>query len=393
MPKDVALEAHATAPRSVRELQKYYQKLPLEFLPLASQILDLRSIETSTFCGNSLRIVDRISPDALCKLYSSFLGQEVDPKELNEVSVYEHPSLPGLRLLPSLLSIKVQERLLSKLLLRDLSNPEHLTNIHLHYNIPYPDPLKSFFDLPKSTTYIPKDANIHKPLSVTEVLEKKLRWMTLGGQYDWTAKEYPEGSPVQFPRDVRDLIHGISPKFPTIEPEAAICNTYSPGDTLSPHRDVSEEADRDLVSISIGCDALFLISLSEETSTPSAIPKPPQTSESKPPTQRKPNKKKATTEPPPLPPPLDSKSLIIRIRSGDAVVMGGESRWAWHGVPKVIGDTCPEELAQWPETPTPEGAESGTEDATRWSGWMKRKRVNLNIRQMYEYIGGDEHHS
>src|SRR5436305_11513801 len=47
-------------------------------------------------------------------------------------------------------------------------------------------------------------------------------------------------------------------------PEAAICNAYSPNDTLSPHRDVSEEADVELVSISIGCDALFLISMAKE---------------------------------------------------------------------------------------------------------------------------------
>ncbi|KAK6537163.1 hypothetical protein TWF694_011360 [Orbilia ellipsospora] len=391
MPKDVALEAHATAPRSVRELQKYYQKLPIEFLPVASQILDLQSIGTSDFLGNSLRIVDRIPPETLSKLYNSFLEQKVDPKELEEVLVYEHPALPGLRLLPSLLSIKVQEGLLSKLLLRDLSNPEHLTNVHLHYHVPYPDPPKSFFDLPRSTTYTPKDAEIHRPLNVTEVLEKKLRWMTLGGQYDWTAKEYPDGPPVQFPQDIRDLVHGI---FPTIEPEAAICNTYSPGDTLSPHRDVSEEADRDLVSISIGCDALFLISLSEETdSPPPAAPDTARTLESKPSAQqRKPNKKKAATEPPPPPPPLDSKTLIMKIRSGDAVVMGGESRWAWHGVPKVIGDTCPEELAQWPDLPAPEGAESGTDDMIRWSGWMKRKRVNLNIRQMYEHGGVSGEH-
>ncbi|EPS43757.1 hypothetical protein H072_2264 [Dactylellina haptotyla CBS 200.50] len=384
MPKDAALEAHAIAPRALRDLQKYYQKLPAEFISLSTQILDLRDIATGGSPGSGLRAVDCISAETLNSLFSSFLGEEFDSIELKDVIIYEHTALPGLRIVPSLLPISIQEVLLSRLLLRDLSNPDHQTNIHLHYNVPYPDSPKSFFDLPKSTTYPPKDPDVHKALNVVEVLEKKLRWMTLGGQYDWTAKEYPHGPPIQFPSDIRDLVHGI---FPTIEPEAAICNTYSPGDTLSPHRDVSEEADKDLVSISIGCDALFLISLTPESPVDDVPAQPAITTSSQFTShkQRKPNKKKGVPEPPPPPPPLDDHTLIVRIRSGDAVVMGGESRWAWHGVPKVIGDTCPEELARWPDVPTSEGPESGTDEPICWDGWMQRKRVNLNIRQMYEH--------
>ncbi|KAK6526151.1 hypothetical protein TWF281_011187 [Arthrobotrys megalospora] len=372
MPKDVALEAHVTAPRSVRDLQKYYQKLPTEFIPSTPQILDLHVLN-SQIIDSSLKFAETISLETLAEVYGQFLGQDVDVSTLEAVNVYEHRFLPGLRILPSLLPIPVQETLLSKLLLRDLSNKEHLTNVHLHYNVPYPDADESFFDLPKSTTFPPKDPDVHKPLGVVDVLEKKLRWMTLGGQYDWTAKEYPDGPPVQFPKDIRDLVHGI---FPTIEPEAAICNTYSPGDTLSTHRDVSEEADKDLISISIGCDALFLISLSPESPDEQASI-PPTTPAPTPQQPRRQSKNKGK-EPPPPPPPLDEHTLIIRIRSGDAVVMGGQSRWAWHGVPKVIGDTCPEELTQWPN--------SNRDDDNKidWTGWMRRKRVNLNIRQMYE---------
>lgn len=378
MPKDGTLEAHATAPRSVRDLQKYYQKLPVEFIPEASHILDFRNLNSTTVdTTGSLKVIETISPETLAAVYGEFLERRVDPTVLEPLNVYEHASLPGLRILPSFLPIPVQETLLSKLLLRDLSNPQHLTNVHLHYNVPYPDTDKSFFDLPKSTTFTPKDPDVHKPLSVVEVLERKLRWMTLGGQYDWTAKKYPNGPPVQFPKDIRNLIHGI---FPTVEPEAAICNTYSPGDTLSTHRDVSEEADKDLISISIGCDALFLISLSPETQDDNAVS--PTTVESPKPQSQKQNKKKKGKEPPPPPPPLDDHTLIIRIRSGDAVVMGGRSRWAWHGVPKVIGETCPEELTQWPNSYARQSSDNA--DKIDWTGWMKRKRVNLNIRQMYE---------
>ncbi|KAK6513214.1 hypothetical protein TWF506_009378 [Arthrobotrys conoides] len=383
MPKDSSLEAHVTAPRSVRDLQKYYQKLPVEFIPeVTPHILDFRNINSTLEDKDSLlRVTDTISSEILATVYGEFLGEQADPIILEPINVYEHTSLPGLRILPSLLPILVQESLLSKLLLRDLSNQEHLTNVHLHYNVTYPEADKSFFDLPISTTFTPKDPDVHKPLSVVEALEKKLRWMTLGGQYDWTTKEYPNGPPVQFPKDLRNLIHGL---FPDVEPEAAICNTYSPGDTLSPHRDVSEEADKDLISMSIGCDALFLISLSPEFQDDNAVP-PTTTVASPKPQPQKQNKKKKGKEPPPPPPPLDTHTIIIRIRSGDAVVMGGQSRWAWHGVPKVIGETCPEELSQWPslcDHKTPDNA-----DKIDWTGWMKRKRVNLNIRQMYEPSG------
>ncbi|KAF3140733.1 hypothetical protein TWF594_006233 [Orbilia oligospora] len=384
MPKDSSLEAHVTAPKSVRDLQRYYQKLPVEFIPEDTpHILDFRNINSTSLDTNSLlKITETLSLETLAAAYGEFLEVQTDPIVLEPVNVYEHSYLPGLRILPSLLPIQAQESLLSKLLFRDLSNQEHLTNVHLHYNVPYPETDKSFFNLPKSTTFTPKDPDVHKPLSIEEVLEKKLRWMTLGGQYDWTTKEYPDGPPVQFPKDIRHLIHRL---FPAVEPEAAICNTYSPGDTLSTHRDVSEEADKDLISISIGCDALFLISLSPESQDDNAVTPTSTTIASPKPQPQKQNKKKKGKEPPPPPPPLDNHTLIIRIRSGDAVVMGGQSRWAWHGVPKVIGETCPEELTRWPSLYDHQSPENA--DTIDWAGWMKRKRVNLNIRQMYESSG------
>ncbi|KAK6346513.1 hypothetical protein TWF696_006638 [Orbilia brochopaga] len=383
------LDAHATAPPALRELYKHYSKLPADVLstgPAAAQILDLghNDADNTSSCSG-LRVVDTISRDDLSAIYTDFLGHDIPPSELSDVKIYEHSSLPGLRVLPSLLPLQVQEALLSKLLLRDLSNPAHQTNIHLHYNIPpLPPPHPSFFHLPKpAAIYTPKDPDVHKPLTVADVLEKKLRWMTLGGQYNWTTKEYPDGPPVPFPKDIRDLVHAL---FPTVEPQAAICNTYSPGDTLSPHRDVSEEADRDLVSISIGCDALFLISLSPPESiedTPSDIPRLSNTpSDAHTPKQKR--RRKKTMEPPPPPPPFDEHTLILRVRSGDAIVMGGDSRWAWHGVPKVLADTCPDELSQWPSS-TSYSILSNGPDISDWAGWMTRKRVNLNVRQMYDW--------
>lgn len=116
-------------------------------------------------------------------------------------------------------------------------------------------------------------------------------------------------------------------------------NLYSPGDTLSVHRDVAEHCATGLVSISLGCDAIFVIGRVDE-----------QTGE--------------------------EKVVAMRLRSGSAVYMSGESRFAWHGVPQILAGTCPEYLAEWPRG---EG-EGGFEE---WRGWMRAKRVNLNVRQMF----------
>jgi alkylated DNA repair protein alkB homolog 1 len=72
------------------------------------------------------------------------------------------------------------------------------------------------------------------------------------------------------------------------------------------------------------------------------------------------------------------------LRSGDAVIMAGESRFAWHGVPKIIPATCPDYLASWP----------GKESYPKWDSWMKEKRINLNVRQMGEQrdvVDSDNH--
>lgn len=116
----------------------------------------------------------------------------------------------GLRIIPALLPPSIQRQILSSLLLRDLADTKtHATNLHLHYKIPTPFP---FFSASLEATLDPIDPKVHKPLTMTQVLNKKLRWMTLGGQYDWTAKKYPEkvpGDEPAFPADVGNLIHGL----------------------------------------------------------------------------------------------------------------------------------------------------------------------------------------
>jgi alkylated DNA repair protein alkB family protein 1 len=226
-----------------------------------------------------------------------------------------------------------------------LSNPSHLTNIHTHYNLSYPTPAShaSFFSTPPSSTApaaTPLDPKVHKTLATSQLLTKKLRWTTLGGQYDWTAKRYPSTPPPPFPSDTKSLLEKL---FTSTKAEAAIVNLYSPADTLSVHRDVAETSSTGLVSVSLGCDAVFVIGLAEEGEEEEEV-----------------------------------KILTLRLRSGSAVYMSGNSRFAWHGVPQIIGGTCPDYLRDWP------GTEAGDGEYEAWKGWMANKRVNLNVRQMWD---------
>lgn len=209
----------------------------------------------------------------------------------------------------------------------------------------YPPNNSSFFSIeqPEKFLICPKDPTVHKTLNASQLLNKKLRWITLGGQYDWTNKIYPESSPPAFPPDLAQLLCAL---FPDMVSQAAIVNFYSPGDTLSLHRDVAEDCNRGLASISIGCDGIFILGLDGNNQQPTAE--------------------------------TDSKAariLAIRLRSGDAVYMDGESRFAWHGVPQIIPDTCPDWLKDWP-------AVDG--EYEHWKGWMASKRINLNVRQMWD---------
>ena len=134
-----------------------------------------------------------------------------------------------------------------------------------------------------------------------------------------------------------------------MRPEAAIVNVYSPGDTLALHCDVSENSDKGLVSISLGCDGIFIVGLEGE---PNGGP----------------------------------QCLAIRLRSGDGVYMSGATRHAFHGLPQIIPSTCPDWLDAWPAPLNLPEAEGDNRVTSRkyeaWRGWLASKRINLNVRQM-----------
>ncbi|XP_033101170.1 nucleic acid dioxygenase ALKBH1-like [Anneissia japonica] len=75
-----------------------------------------------------------------------------------------------------------------------------------------------------------------------EELIKRLRWVTLGYQYDWTNKLYYADDHVPFPADLAALAKYFASKlgFMNFEPEAGIVNFYHMDSTLGGHTDHSE---------------------------------------------------------------------------------------------------------------------------------------------------------
>ncbi|EQB55470.1 alkylated DNA repair protein AlkB [Colletotrichum gloeosporioides Cg-14] len=338
----VELDAHEQPSEAMRAKWKGYSRADQKDLINGDALDDPRSPEQAEkFC-----VAGKISVDQLKAAFSHISPNAVDTSMLQEVPLLYHPLLPGLIVVPNLVPPEIQKTLLSLMINRDLSVPTHQTNLHLHYDMPYPKASdgspESFFSYPPDQTplFTPKDASVHKPLSIKQVMERRLHWVTLGGQYDWTNRIYPEDLPPQFPSDISQFLEAL---FPETLAQAAIVNFYTPGDTMMMHRDVSEEVDKGLVSLSFGCDGLFMIAPND----------PDNISE----------EAKATGK----------EYLLLRLRSGDAIYMTKDSRFAWHGVPKVLKGTCPDYLADWP-------SEDGKYEG--WKGWMQNKRINLNVRQM-----------
>lgn len=340
------LDAHEQPSPELRAEWKAFTRLEPKALLEDPRIDDPRA-DPST-CG--FVTAGTISNSQLSAAFQH-IGVTDAPLKEDGAPVICHPLLPGLLIMPDLIPPTVQTRLTDLMVHRDLSNPDHQTNMHLHFNLPYPSSPAgaSFFTLsPTSETsglFTPKDPAVHKPQPAARVLNKKLHWVTLGGQYDWTNRVYPSGAPPSFPPDIGAFLEAL---WPETRPEAAIVNFYSPGDSMMMHRDVSEETDRGLISLSLGCDGFFMIAPSRG------------------PDGEMPEAEKGDK---------DGKGyLLLRLRSGDAIYMTGESRYAWHGVPKVAKGTCPSFLENWPATETGEYEE--------WRGWMGNKRINLNVRQM-----------
>ncbi|EFN63303.1 Alkylated DNA repair protein alkB-like protein 1 [Camponotus floridanus] len=178
-----------------------------------------------------------------------------------------------------------------------------------------------------------------------KILLPKLRWATLGYHHNWDTKLYSESSKSDMPIELSGLTSILARTlgFSDFKAEAAIVNYYRMNSTLAGHTDHSEmNITAPLFSISFGQTAIFLIGG----------------------------------------PKQEDPANAIFLRSGDVIIMSGNSRLRYHGVPKILSAS---------KTPWNDNCENSCENCTySYDDWRKARtyiaeaRININIRQVLE---------
>ncbi|EGF76915.1 hypothetical protein BATDEDRAFT_92196 [Batrachochytrium dendrobatidis JAM81] len=284
--------------------------------------------------------------------------------------VIELTDIPGLFILKRAIPPSLQRQLVQECLEKHCKVP-NLSNLDAHYLIPnigiwkvyqqskrlnhaeliHPRSIENTETMESTTADgamkidPPTDAmTAPKSMSVDAVIHR-LRWVTLGHQYDWTRKQYHFDRLHAFPDTIATITHQILAFTQELtgysssqwRPEAGVINWYHPGDTLMGHQDRSEvDMTAPLVSLSVGLSCVFLIS------------------------------------------PCESKDITptaIRLDSGDVLIMSKSARRVFHGVPLVIPDTCPDYLMH--------GTDS---EWNAFAEWMDHSRLNINVRQVFPTI-------
>ena len=189
-------------------------------------------------------------------------------------------------------------------------------------------------------------------------LLRKLRWATVGAPFDWTKRVYEEERAPEVDERIKracvktlEIVFGKEAAFvekgedKLFDGQVGLANFYAPGDTLNGHVDDAEmNLSKPIASLSLGLPAIFLLG----------------------------QKSKA----------LKPVTALI-VRSGDAIVLSGESRTMFHGVPRVFSDG--ETLMSSSKTfRFPEALESAFDDDDDefLLNFAKRTRINLSLRDV-----------
>ncbi|KAI4617545.1 uncharacterized protein J4E87_008181 [Alternaria ethzedia] len=350
-------DTHATPPQFIQKEHWRYQSMRKADLDTDPNIFDLSKrdefSEERKDIWRPAGIIPAAQIDAACQAYARGKPLSVPAQD---AQIFEHRDFPGLQVISGLLPPETQVLFTSCLMHRDLADPGHKINLQADYDIPYPpkptsDGLRfdsSFFLRQRSDPddcLTPKLPDKLKPLNNEQFLYTKLRWLTLGEQYDWPTRSYAKHA-TPFPEDLTTLVTGL---FPHIRPESGVVLMYSAKDFMPVHRDVSEQCQRALASFSVGCDGIFIMARGEDDGEGENAP----------------------------------RSVAIRVHSGDVVHLTGNARWAWHAMARSIPSTCPDYLANWPAgTPGSTAAEEKT--YKKWKGYMGTKRINVSCRQVWD---------
>ncbi|WWC86377.1 alkylated DNA repair protein AlkB [Kwoniella dendrophila CBS 6074] len=198
---------------------------------------------------------------------------------------------------------------------------------------------------------IPSDKLKEKTVSQ---LMGEIRWANLGWVYQWSTKSYDLSReiPIPFPPELAKICRKVSASVPWAEvwpahscgwetweedyaPDTGIVNFYQEGQTLMAHVDRSElDPARPLVSLSLGHSAILLLGTTSR-------------------------------QDPPRP---------IVLRSGDCLIMSGNGRQAYHGVPRILEGTLPSHFGP---------LETDTDSMAAIKRFISSARININARQVF----------
>ncbi|KAK7192301.1 alkylated DNA repair protein [Paraphaeosphaeria sporulosa] len=351
-------DTHAQPPEFIQRQHWKYQSMRRADLENDTNVQDLSNWETFTKEKRNIwRLAGAIPGEqvqAACEAYAG--GKPLDTT-VEDVPFFEHRDFPGLQVVPALLPPETQVLFTSCLMHRDLADPGHKMNLQADYDVPYPPKSSSptshrfessFFLRERAAEediLAPKIPDKHKQLNTEQALYTKLRWLTLGEQYDWPTRSYAKHT-TPFPADLSTLVTGL---FPHIRPESGVVLMYGAKDFMPVHRDVSEQCQRALASFSVGCDGIFIMARGEDGGEGDNAP----------------------------------RTVAIRVRSGDVVHLTGQARWAWHAMARTIPSTCPSYLSDWP-VGTPNATPEEKKMYKKWKGYMGTKRINVSCRQVWD---------
>ncbi|XP_010530546.1 PREDICTED: alpha-ketoglutarate-dependent dioxygenase alkB [Tarenaya hassleriana] len=356
----VSDEADRTAFRRAEKKYKLYYKQDSKFSKKKKQP---KQVDLSDVLDFKSALEDYINKGVLPQ------GIRVTKCGLDDTQVFYLENHPGFYFIPGALGLEEQCKWIKESL-ANFPQPPNRTNHNAIYG-----PISNLFDAAKENMVLVREDNqpdSHDPASGScisngefhswkfvdedfakakgktwktvpaSVLLRKLRWSTLGLQFDWSKRNYDISLPHnKIPDALCQLVKRLAaiamPVGEEFSPEAAIVNYFGLGDTLGGHLDDMErDWSKPIVSMSLGCKAIFLLG------------------------------GKSREEPP----------QAMFLRSGDVVLMAGEARECFHGVPRVFTDEENAEIGPL-ESALSHGSDSS------FLEYIKTSRININIRQVF----------
>ncbi|KAF0686493.1 Aste57867_21680 [Aphanomyces stellatus] len=181
-----------------------------------------------------------------------------------------------------------------------------------------------------------------------------LRWANVGRHYDWTAREYlntPDMPPL--PSELKQLVQEVYAvtDMATCKPgESGIVNFYPAGTMMGGHLDNAEEdMVNPIVSLSLGTRCIYL----QGGFTRDIAPTP------------------------------------IWLQSGDIVIMGGDARRCFHGVP-LVTTNLPVDFQQAIQEFRRSSANIyDTKEIDAFEAYIVSARININLRRVHNNADTD----